>query len=203
VKRLLFLLVLITAQLSFGQEDLFGLIDATDTSEKRLSDDLLPERMLFTQKILWGEKGLMRKTGIAPLSREQRVKELQWRKSMLTAHQAIGYITLAGMIAQGVIGGELYNGNYDLKDTHEALGNFVTASYFTGAALSLFSPPPLISARKEGISGARAHKWLATVHLSAMIATQYYKERDKSLHRAAAYTAVGAFATATLVLRLD
>ncbi|MDA0844256.1 MAG: hypothetical protein O3C07_05990, partial [Bacteroidetes bacterium] len=78
----------------------------------------------------------------------------------------------------------------------------VTATYFTGAALSLFTPPPLVSARIEGISGARAHKWLATVHLSAMIATQYYKNRDRDLHKVSAYTAVGAFAAATLVLQL-
>jgi len=203
VRILLLLVFVITSQLSFGQDDLFGLIDSSEYSEFELADDLLPERMLFTQKLLWGEKGLMRKTGLSPLNRKQRVKELKWRKSMLTVHQALGYVTLAGMITQGVIGGKLYNGNYNLKDTHEALGNFVTATYFTGAALSLFSPPPLISARKEGLSGARAHKWIATVHLSAMIATLYYKERDRSLHRASAYTAVGAFAMATLVLRLD
>lgn len=77
MKKLFLFLLLLTTQLSFGQEDLFGLIDATDSSENRLSDDLLPKRMLFTQKILWGEKGLMRKAGISPLSREQRVKELQ------------------------------------------------------------------------------------------------------------------------------
>ena len=203
MRILLLLVFVITSQLSFGQDDLFGLIDSSEYSEFELADDLLPERMLFTQKLLWGEKGLMRKTGLSPLNRKQRVKELKWRKSMLTVHQALGYVTLAGMITQGVIGGKLYNGNYNLKDTHEALGNFVTATYFTGAALSLFSPPPLISARKEGLSGARAHKWLATVHLSAMIATLHYKERDKSLHRASAYAAVGAFATATLVLKLD
>lgn len=203
MRILLLLVFVITSQLSFGQDDLFGLIDSSEYSEFELADDLLPERMLFTQKLLWGEKGLMRKTGLSPLNRKQRVKELKWRKSMLTVHQALGYVTLAGMITQGVIGGKLYNGNYNLKDTHEALGNFVTATYFSGAALSLFSPPPLISARKEGLSGARAHKWLATVHLSAMIATLHFKERDKSLHRASAYTAVGAFATATLVLRLD
>jgi hypothetical protein len=72
---------------------------------------------------------------------------------------------------------------------------------FTGAALSLFAPPPLISSKEIGLSGARAHKWLASVHLSAMIATQYYKERDKALHRASAYTAFGAYAAATVVIR--
>ena len=101
------------SQLSFGQDDLFGLIDSSQYSEFELADDLLPERMLFTQKLLWSEKGLMRKTGLSPLNRQQRVKELKWRKSMLTVHQALGYVTLAGMITQGVIGGKLYNGNYN------------------------------------------------------------------------------------------
>lgn len=183
-----------------AQDDLFDAIESS--KETDTSIELLPEKMLFTQRILWGEKGLLRTTGIAPLTREQRVRELQLRKSMLTAHQVIGYATLAGMVAQGIIGGKLYNGDYSLRQTHETLGNVVTATYFTGAALSLFTPPPLISARIEGLSGTRAHKWLATVHLSAMIATQYYKERDRDLHKASAYTAVGAFAAATLVLQL-
>ena len=56
---------------------------------------------------------------------------------MLKSHQVIGYATFAGMIAQGIIGGKLYNGEYDLYKTHKNLGNAVTASYFTGAALSL------------------------------------------------------------------
>ena len=183
-----------------AQDDLFEAIESSKKTDASI--ELLPEKMLFTQRMLWGEKGLLRTTGIAPLTREQRVRELQLRKSMLTAHQVIGYATLAGMVAQGIIGGQLYNGDYSLRQTHKTLGNVVTATYFTGAALSLFTPPPLVSARIEGISGARAHKWLATVHLSAMIATQYYKNRDRDLHKASAYTAVGAFAAATLVLQL-
>ena len=82
MRILLLLVFVITSQLSFGQDDLFGLIDSSEYSEFELADDLLPERMLFTQKLLWGKKGLMRKTGLSPLSRKQRVKELKWRKSM-------------------------------------------------------------------------------------------------------------------------
>ena len=116
-----------------AQDDLF---DAIESSKKTdTSIELLPEKMLFTQRMLWGEKGLLRTTGIAPLTREQRVRELQLRKSMLTAHQVIGYATLAGMVAQGIIGGQLYNGDYSLRQTHKTLGNVVTATYFTGAAL--------------------------------------------------------------------
>jgi hypothetical protein len=105
--------------------------------------------MIFSQRILWGEKGLLRKTGIVKLSLENREKELVLRERMLKAHQIIGYITFAGMIYQGILGGKLYNGDYSVYDTHKKLGNIVTASYFTGAALSLFSPPPLVNRKKK------------------------------------------------------
>ena len=59
---------------------------------------LLPEKMLITQRVLWGEKGLFRKTGIANLTIENREKELIVHEKMLKAHQIIGYITFAGMI---------------------------------------------------------------------------------------------------------
>ena len=58
---------------------------------------LLPEKMLITQRVLWGEKGLLRKTGIVKLSLENREKELIVREKMLKAHQIIGYITIAGI----------------------------------------------------------------------------------------------------------
>ena len=70
---------------------------------------LLPERMVFTQRIFWGEKGIFRTTGVAPLNMEQRQKELKVRRVMLTTHQVLGYATLAAMVAQGIIGGKLYN----------------------------------------------------------------------------------------------
>lgn len=197
---LLFFLLILCCQGIRAQEDLFSQITQEQASAP--SFELLPERMLFTQRLLWGEKGALRITGIAKLTEEQRMKELKWRKTLLNAHQVIGYVTLAGMVAQGVIGGQLYNGDYSLYDTHESIGNIVTATYFTGAALSLFTPPPLISSKEIGLSGARAHKWLATVHLSAMIATQHFSDRDKSLHRASAYTAFGSLAAATILIRI-
>ena len=117
---------------------------------------LLPEKMLITQRILWGEKGPFRKTGIAKLSIENREKELILRERMLKAHQIIGYITFAGMIYQGILGGKMYNGDYSVYNTHKTLGKVVSASYFTGAGLSLFTlftlgcPDPLGS-NKLGI----------------------------------------------------
>ena len=104
-----------------------------ETEKKEI--DLLPEKMVFTQRLLWGEKGLFRKTGIVELNLENRQKELKLRKSMLTTHQVLGYLTLASMIAQGIIGGKLYNGDKSLRSTHKTMGQVVNIGYFTGAGL--------------------------------------------------------------------
>lgn len=175
-------------------EDIFG------TIEQENAVDLLPEKMLFTQRMLWGENGLLRRAELAPLTPAQRSREIELRRKMLVAHQALGYVTLASMIAQGIIGGKLYNGDTSLKSAHETMAAVVNVSYFTGAGLSLFAPPPLINRTEKGLSSARAHKWLASIHFSAMVATNLLAESDTELHRIAAYTAFGSFATATLVL---
>ena len=175
-------------------EDIFG------TIEQEEAVDLLPEKMLFTQRMLWGENGLLRRAELAPFTPAQRSREIELRRKMLVAHQALGYVTLASMIAQGIIGGKLYNGDTSLKSAHETMAAVVNVSYFTGAGLSLFAPPPLINRTEKGLSSARAHKWLASIHFSAMVATNLLTESDTELHRIAAYTAFGSFATATLVL---
>lgn len=198
LNTLLFTVFLIST-FSFSQEkdDLFNMIEQEDDQI-----ELLPEKMIFTQSLLWGKKGLLRKTGISPLNLENRQKELKIRKTMLTTHQAIGYLTLASMIAQGIIGGKLYNGDESLRSTHNTMGKVVNIGYFTGAGLSLFSPPPLINKKKsKGFDSVKAHKILATVHFSAMVATNHYKYRDKKIHKAAAYTAFASYATAVIVLK--
>ena len=129
---------------------------------------LLPEKMIFSQKLLWGEKGLFRKTGIVKLSLENREKELIVREKMLKAHQIIGYITFAGMIYQGILGGKLYNGDYSVYNTHKKLGKIVTTSYFTGAALSLFSPPPLVSRKREGLN-SKKNKKMVLIHAPVLL----------------------------------
>ena len=176
-------------------DDLFLLMETSP------EESLLPERMLLSQRLLWGEKGLFRKIGWAPLTPDMREKELELRRKMLTAHQVVGYATLAGMLAQGIIGGRLYNGEYRLYNTHKTMGNVVTALYFTDAGLSLFAPPPLINKKVKGWSSIKAHKALATVHLSAMIATQALAEEDNKSHKTAAYTAFGAYAAAMVVMK--
>ena len=201
--RLKFLLIslLLWSKLSFSQgEDLFNSL----RQETVKDESLIPKRMIFTQRALWGNKGLLRKFGIFPLNVEQREKELKLRRSMLKIHQIIGYLTLAGMVTQGFLGGKLYN-NWErgLYNTHKTVGNLTSISYFTGAGLSLFAPPPLINKKSKGLSSIKAHKYLASVHLSAMLATNIFKKRNQQIHKISAYTAVGSFAAAILVFKFN
>ena len=195
--KFLFCIFLLWSTLSFSQgEDLFSSI----RQETAKDESLLPNRMIFTQRALWGNNGLLRKAGIFPLNVEQREKELKLRRSMLKIHQVIGYLTLAGMVTQGFLGGKLYN-NWErgLYNTHKTVGNLTSISYFTGAGLSLFAPPPLINKKTKGLSSIKAHKYLASVHFSAMLSTNIFKNKNQQIHKISAYTAVGSFAAAVLV----
>ena len=157
--------------------------------------------MIFTQRLLWGEKGFMRKIQWSPLGLEQREKELRIRRKMLKTHQIIGFVTLAGFLAQGIIGVQLYNGNYSNYKFHKTVGNLTSISYFTGAGLSLFSPPPLVNKKTKGFSSAKAHRFLATIHFSSMVATNLFSNRNRKLHKLSAYTAFGSYAAAILVFK--
>jgi len=180
------------------------LLSLDDVAEEQTS--LLPDKIMLTQRIFWGEKGVLRTTGIIPLTESNRIKELKIRRTMLVTHQLLGYATLAGMIAQGLVGQRLYQGEGQLGDLQEGLAAAVNVGYFTGAALSLFSPPPLISRQVKGLNSIKAHKILASVHMSAMIATNILADKAEDpryakIHRAAAFTAFGAFAGATIVMK--
>jgi hypothetical protein len=174
--------------------------------EEKADTALLPPKIIFTQRIFWGEKGLFRSWGWAPLTVDQRKKEMQTRRFMLKAHQVLGFVTLGGMIAQGIVGSQLYNGKPELKDTHEALATGINITYSMGALMSLFAPPPLVN-RDKGLTSLRLHKWLAVVHMSGMIATnilagQIENNPDlKPIHRAVAYTTFAAYTAAVVVIK--
>jgi hypothetical protein len=165
--------------------------------------ELLPKKMLLTQRIFWGEHGLMRP--ISPLTNVNREKELKLRRGMLVAHQVLGFATLGGMIGQGIVGAKLYNATgqnaKNLKDIHEGLAAAVNITYSTTAFMSLFTPPPLIN-RDKKLSSIRLHKWLAIIHMSGMIATNILAESgNRQLHRAAAYTTFASFGAAVIAIK--
>ena len=167
---------------------------------------LLPKKMIFTQRLLWGEKGLMRNFSDFELTPAKRQNELKIRRTMLVSHQILGFATLGGMIAQGFVGAKLYNGDRSLRDAHEALAVGVNFGYFTTAALSLFAPPKMFNERK-GFSSIKLHKALAILHFTSMVATNILAtqlEGNPGLrpyHRAAAFTAFGAFAASMIVIK--
>jgi hypothetical protein len=196
----LLLLSLISIE-TFSQDDLLGDLMKNQDS----TTELLPKRMLLTQRVFWGEKGLLRP--ISPLTAFNREKELKLRRKMLVAHQIMGFVTLGGMVGQGIVGASLYNnpGKHNLKDLHEGLASFVNITYSTTAVMSLFAPPPLIN-RDKKISAIRIHKWLSIIHMSSMIATNILADKAsdpkfKPYHRAAAYTAFGSFAAAVIAIK--
>ena len=202
IKKIFILFFIFMSLKSTAQEkELFDLI----ITDENATPKLLPERIIFTQKIFWGENGILRKTGIAPLNLENREKELRLRRSMLKTHQIIGYTTLAAMIAQGFIGGKLYNAsgeNYSsLYKTHKNMSKVVNVGYFTGAALALFSPPPLVNKKTKGFSSIKAHRFLSNIHFSAMVITNIVADNNKKAHKAAAYTAFASYATAVIVFK--
>jgi len=66
-KYLLLILILVFNFNNLFTQDFFDEFESLIKVEKPV---LLPEKMIFTQKILWGEKGLFRKTGISNLTLE-------------------------------------------------------------------------------------------------------------------------------------
>ncbi|MFA5849006.1 MAG: hypothetical protein WC833_03910 [Bacteroidales bacterium] len=198
------LLMVITSYNALAQNETV-LKDTTNTGITEESQNLLPEKYLFTQRLLWGKKGAMRSFNIFKLSPESRDLEQEIRDKMFKAHRYIGYATLAGMVAQGIVGERLYRGNTGLKDLHEGLAGVVNIGYFTTAGLALFAPPRL-NDRPKGFSTYKLHKYLVMVHLSSMIATNILSgmvEDNPSLkpyHRATAYVAYGSFFVSMVVI---
>jgi len=67
VYKVIFKIVIVFSLLisseSYSQEkELFDLI----ITDENATPDLLPERIIFTQKIFWGENGILRKPGSPP-----------------------------------------------------------------------------------------------------------------------------------------
>jgi len=198
------LLMVITSYNVLAQNEK-ALNDTTTAIITEESQNLLPKKYLFTQKLLWGEKGVMRNINIFKLSPESRDLEQDIRDKMFKAHRYIGYATLAGMVAQGIVGERLYSGNTGLKDLHEGLAGAVNIGYFTTAGLALFAPPRM-NDRPKGFSTYKLHKYLVLVHLSSMIATNILSgmvEDNPSLkpyHRATAYVAYSSFLVSMVVI---
>ena len=180
-----------------------------DLEEEQVEPAYLPEKMLFTQRMLWGEKGLYRGIGFAPkvLTAETREKELKARRIMFKVHQATGLLAAGGMIAQAILGPKLYNGNFAIRNAHEKVALGTNIAYGTTALMAFTSPPPMVNRKK--FDNIKLHKLLSIVHLSGMITTNVLAHKvsdgqvDKKWHRAAAITTFGTYAAAIASIKFE
>jgi hypothetical protein len=187
--------------------DSMAFVNTIQTSQDSSIRTLLPNHYLFTQKILWGENGLLRKTGSFPLTQEGRDREMDIRYRMNQLHQIAGLVSLAGMIGSGITGQRLYSGKDHSKSAHEAFVGLTNVSYVTSLGLGLFSPPAMKD-RAGGLNALNIHKALSLVHIASMLTTNILAgmlEDNAKLvpyHRAAAITAFSSLLVATVVIKI-
>ena len=170
---------------------------------------LLPSNVSFMENWLWGENGAMRNIGVvAPLTPEERKKELTLRRTMLTTHQIGGFVTLAMMGSAVYFGQRIIDGHRGDRGNHQL---FVTATIITYSAtglLAILSPPPLI--RRDESSTTTTHKTLAWVHVAGMILTPILggmiNKRSHSIseterfHQYSGYITTATFAASMIVV---
>jgi hypothetical protein len=201
---------------SFGQDTSADSLLADLTADVK-PEELLPKKMMLTQRAFWGQKGLLRITHIAPkLTVENRQKELRVRRNMFKVHQAVGIATAVGMLAQGFLGAKIYKYDftnstfekYDkLRNFHSNLATGINIAYGTTALMAFTAPPKQIN--RKGVSNIGVHKALSYIHLTGMITTNVLSDKIKSndklkpYHRAAAYTTFASFAAAIAIIKFE
>ena len=149
----------------------------------------------FHTKVLWGDKGIIRKLKLAPKTRSS---ELRLRVQMLQLHQKIALGTLGVFSYQSYLGNQMLNGNYENWDLHSRLSKVVWVSYMSSAALSYFAPPAMKYSKK--IDSMRIHRFLSWIHFSGMAVIPYLGyniansddyNQAVSLHQTVALTTLG------------
>jgi hypothetical protein len=164
------------------------------------SPKLLPEQMLFTQRLVWGEQGLMRATNLVPLSPENRMRETGVRNSLFLTHRILGYMTSGAMLATGITGWQVADGNHRLEGAHKTLLTTTNIGYFTGLSVALFAPPP--GTNQQGTPLA-LHRILSVAHLAGMITTDVLGDNAKNHpnpHRIAAIATFATYALSSIVI---
>ena len=148
--------------------------DSTRAETRTRTLKLLPDNLTIFESVLWGSAGIFR--GFSPLTPEARQRELDFRRTMLSTHQVLGFATLALMTASVVFGQILLNDYEALRfeealrnrQTHRTLSIITFGTYMSTAAMSTFAPPPLI--RRDEWNTVSTHKLFAIFHFSGMVA---------------------------------
>ena len=125
------------------------------------------EFMPLHTRILWGEKGLIRKMNLAP---ETRRAELKLRTKMLQNHQKLAMVSLGLLAYQYSLGQQVIDSGFAPKYTsaHRKYSTVTWGFYMTSASLSYFAPPALVYEKR--VSSMKIHRWLSYIHFAGMIA---------------------------------
>ena len=125
------------------------------------------EFMPLHTRILWGEKGLIRKMNLAP---ETRRAELKLRTKMLQNHQKLAMVSLGLLAYQYSLGQQVIDSGFAPKYTsaHTKYSTVTWGFYMTSASLSYFAPPALVYEKR--VSSMKIHRWLSYIHFAGMIA---------------------------------
>jgi hypothetical protein len=202
MKRVFFChLFILSASISFAQNDSVSI--ASDSIPAKL----LPENLSPLKRVLWGERGLMRITGIVPLNSENREKELKLRRKMLNAHQILGLTTLGAMVLADYSGQKALNGSHHFVGIHKKVVGVTIGTYFLTAAAALLAPPPLIV--RKNWNNIKTHKLLAYLHFTGMILTPILAPhlaghsygQQGEFHQISAYITTAIYASAIIVLK--
>ncbi len=170
---------------------------------------LLPNNLSLMEKGLWGESGVLRGIGLVPsLTPEERRSELSLRRTMLTAHQIGGFVTLGLMGSAVYFGQKIIDGQTGYRRNHQIFVTATIISYSTTGLLAVLSPPPLI--RRDEVSTTTIHKTLAWVHVAGMIVTPILggmirrrsgsSVQSERFHQIAGYFTTATFAASMIVV---
>jgi hypothetical protein len=140
---------------------------------------LLPENIYPLTNVFWGESGLFRGLGWAPLTPDARRSELDFRRSLLSTHQIGGFVTWAGLVTTLVMGQIVLNSynNLDfesalrLRPTHQTIATATFVSYMLTGLMSILAPPPLI--QRSEWNTVSTHRVLSYFHFVGMLVTPY------------------------------
>jgi hypothetical protein len=153
-----------------------------DSTHNTIKPRLLPQNISLMENFMWGENGLLRKIGIvSELTPEQRKYELKIRRTMLTAHQIGGFVTIGLMLAGDYFGQKIIDQGKNRSDAHQSLERITIYSYSLTGLLAILSPPPMI--RRDDFSTISIHKTLAWIHLAGMIITPILGSMIREHHR--------------------
>ena len=181
-------------------------LDSVATAPKQR---LMPNNLSIMEKWLWGEDGVVRGIGLEPpLTPNERRSELSLRRTMLTAHQIGGFVTLGLMLSAAYFGQQIIDGHPEYRRNHQYAVTATIISYSATGLLAILSPPPLI--RRNEVSTTTIHKTLAWIHVAGMIVTPILggmiQRRSRSamesehIHQISGYLTTATFAASMIVV---